>query len=353
MRMVKLTDDYSVSEIGLGCSSMSHGYGPAERDDDESVRVLRHAVELGINLFDTADVYGPFTNELLLGSALAAYRREVKIATKCGLVTRPDGTLGRDCSPGYLRAACEGSLRRLGVEAIDLYQLHRVDPDVPIEESWGALAELATEGKVRALGISHATLDEIKRIHTIFPIAAVQYELSVWVTASLDGILPWTQENGVGFLAFCPIGRGYLSGRVGPDTIADGDSRRGDPRFATEAMSRNRAIVDGLNQVAARHGAVAAQVAIAWIMAKGDNVVPIPGTRHLRWLRENAAAADLRLTDEDLRDIAALPPPTGEMSWDRVRSVAQPAAANGTGQCPVQGAGQRPQSQRPIHSTAA
>jgi aryl-alcohol dehydrogenase-like predicted oxidoreductase len=327
MRHVKFADGYSVSEIGLGCSSMSHGYGPADRDDEESLRVLRRAVELGINLFDTADVYGPHTNEMLLGRALADVRDEVKIATKCGLVTRPDGKFSRDCSPAYLRSACEGSLRRLGVEAIDLYQLHRVDPEVPIEESWGALADLVAEGKVRALGISHATLDEIKSIHEIHPITAVQYELSVWVTTYLDDVLPWTQRNGVGFLAFCPIGRGYLSGHVSPSTIADGDSRRGDPRFATEAMRRNQSIVEGLNQVAARHGATAAQVAIAWIMAKGDNVVPIPGTRRLRWLRENAAAVDLKLTDEDLRDIAALPPSTGEMSWDRVRAV----AANTTG----------------------
>jgi aryl-alcohol dehydrogenase-like predicted oxidoreductase len=320
MRLVKLTDGFSASELGLGCSSMSHGYGPAERDDDESLRVLRHAVELGINLFDTADVYGPFTNELLLGRALADHRTGVQIATKCGLVTRPDGKLGRNCSPQYLRQACEGSLRRLGVDAIDLYQLHRVDPDVPIEESWGALAELVAEGKVRALGISHATLDEIERIHAIFPIAAVQYELSVWVTASLADILPWTQANDVGFLAFCPIGRGFLSGRLGPGSITDGDSRRGDPRFASDAMLRNWAIVDGLNRIAARHGATAAQVAIAWIMTKGDNIVPIPGTRRLRWLRENAAAADLRLTEADLRDIAALPPSTAEMSWDRIRA---------------------------------
>lgn len=325
MRHIKLTDGFSVSEIGLGCSSMSHGYGPAERDDEESIRVLRRAIELGIDLFDTADVYGPFTNELLLGKAVSAYREEVRIATKCGLVTRPDGKFGRDCRPEHLRAACEGSLRRLQVDAVDLYQLHRVDPRVPIEESWGAMAELVTEGKVRALGISHATLDEIKRVHEIFPIAAVQYELSVWVTGCLDDILPWTQDNGVGFLAFCPIGRGYLSGLVGPADIGNGDSRKGDPRFTTDAMRRNRMIVDGLNSVAARHGATAAQVAIAWIMTRGDNVVPIPGTRHLRWLSENVAATDLKLTDVDLRDIAALPPSTGEMSWDRVRT-----AANGT-----------------------
>lgn len=330
MRHIKLTDGISVSEIGLGCSSMSHGYGPAKRDDEESIRVLHRAVELGINIFDTADVYGPYSNEYLLGKALAPYRDEVKIATKCGLVPRPDGRFGRDGRPEHLRAACEGSLRRLRVEAIDLYQLHRIDPEIPIADSWGAMGELVTEGKVRALGISHATPDELEQIHEIFPIAAVQYELSVWVTSCLDDILPWTQRNGVGFLAFCPIGRGYLSGRVGSDDLGESDSRKGDPRFAAHAMRRNRAIVDGLNEIAARHDATAAQVAIAWIIEKGDNVVPIPGTRRLRWLYENAAAADLRLTEQDLRDIAELPPPTGEMSWDRLR-FAEPAPAVGTG----------------------
>lgn len=331
MRHIKLTDGFSVSEIGLGCSSMSHGYGPAERDDEESIRVLRHAVELGINLFDTADVYGPYSNERLLGRALAAYRDEVKIATKCGLVPRPDGKFSRDGRPEHLRAACESSLRRLRMDAIDLYQLHRVDPEVPLDESWGALGELVTEGKVRALGISHATLDELEQVHAIFPITAVQYELSVWMTRCLDDILPWTQHNGVGFLAFCPIGRGYLSGRIGHDSLGQDDSRRRDPRFASDAMLSNRAIVDCLNEVAARHGATAAQVAIAWIMTKGDNVVPIPGTRRLRWLYENATAADLRLTAMDRRDIAALPPSTGEMSWDRLRFVPESASADRTG----------------------
>jgi aryl-alcohol dehydrogenase-like predicted oxidoreductase len=321
MRNVNFTDNFSVSEIGLGCSSMSHGYGPAERNDEESIRVLRHAVELGIDLFDTADVYGPHHNEVLLRTALAGHRHKVKIATKCGLVARPDGTFGRDCRPEHLRAACEGSLSRLGVEAIDLYQLHRVDPAVPLEESWGALAELVAEGKVRALGISHATLGELERIHAIFPLTAVQYELSVWVTSPLTDILPWARRNRIGFLAFCPIGRGYLSGQIGPHMIGDGDSRRGDPRFATDAMIRNRSIVDGLRRVAARHGATPAQVAIAWVMSIGDNVAPIPGTRHLHWLRENAAAADLKLTEEDRLDIAAFPASVGEMSWDRYRSV--------------------------------
>jgi aryl-alcohol dehydrogenase-like predicted oxidoreductase len=330
MRHIKLTDGFSVSEIGLGCSSMSHGYGPAKRDDAESVRVLHHAVELGINLFDTADVYGPYRNEYLLGEALAPYWDQVKIATKCGLVPLPNGKFTRDGRPEHLRAACEGSLRRLRTEAIDLYQLHRIDPNIPLEESWGALSELVTEGKVLALGVSHATLDELKQIHAIFPISAVQYELSVWVTWCLDDILPWTQENDVGFLAFCPIGRGYLSGHVGSDDLGEQDSRRGDPRFSSDAMLRNRAIVDGLTEIGARHDATAAQVAIAWIIAKGDNVVPIPGTRRLRWLYENAAAVDLRLTERDLRDIAELPRPTGEMSWDPLRFVRRSAPAPST-----------------------
>ncbi|WP_240687214.1 aldo/keto reductase [Amycolatopsis suaedae] len=316
-----------MSEIGLGCSSMSHGYGPAERDDEESIRVLHRAVELGITIFDTADVYGPYSNEYLLGRALSAHRDKVRIATKCGLVPRPDGKFSRNGSPEHLRAACEASLRRLRVDAIDLYQLHRVDPAVPLAESWGALGELVTEGKVRGLGISHATPEELEEVHAIFPITAIQYELSVWVTKSLDDILPWTQKNGVGFLAFCPIGRGYLSGRVNQDQLGEDDSRKRDPRFAAAAMARNQAIVDGLNRIAARHGATPAQVAIAWTLTHGDNVVPIPGTRRLRWLEENAAAARLRLTVEDLRDIAALPKADGEMVWDRFRSAPAPTGS--------------------------
>ncbi|MBB5958544.1 aryl-alcohol dehydrogenase-like predicted oxidoreductase [Saccharothrix tamanrassetensis] len=298
---------------------MSHGYGPKERDDDESIRVIGRAVELGIDLFDTADAYGPFSNERLLGRALAAHRDQVRIATKCGLVARPDGRFGRNGRPDYLRSACEGSLRRLGVEAIDLYQLHRVDPAVPLAESWGALSDLVSEGKVRRLGISHATREELEQVHSIFPITAVQYELSVWVTHSLDDILPWARKNGVGFLAFAPIGRGYLSGRLEHDQLEADDSRKRDPRFASDAMRTNHAIVQGLRKVAARHGATPAQVAIAWTLTRGDNVVPIPGTRHLRWLEENAAAVDLRLTEEDLHDIDNLPAATGEMIWDRTR----------------------------------
>lgn len=336
MRRTTLANGLSVSSIGLGCSSMSYGYEPAARDDRESVRVLRRAVELGVTLFDTADIYGPYTNERLLGRALRQHRDEVTIATKCGLVVRPDGKFGRDGRPEHLRAACEGSLRRLGVEAIGLYQLHRVDPAVPLSETWGALRDLVIEGKVRALGISHATDQELDHVHAIYPITAVQYELSVWATRSRDEVLPWCRKNGVGFLAFAPVGRGFLSGRVDPRSIAADDSRSRDPRFGVEAARANEAIVAGLRAIGARHGATAAQVAIAWTIAQGDNVVPIPGTRHRTWLEENVAAGRLRLTEADLADICRLPVPQGEMSWDNTRTtdaappLASPSSQDGT-----------------------
>jgi aryl-alcohol dehydrogenase-like predicted oxidoreductase len=307
---------------------MSYGYTPMERDDEESVRVIHRALELGVDLLDTADVYGPFSNEKLLGRALNLHRHGVKVATKCGLVAGVDGKLNRNGRPEYIKAACEASLRRLRVEAIDLYQLHRVDPEVPLDDTWGALAELVTEGKVRALGISHATGDELERVHAVFPVTAVQYELSVWATRSRDEVLPWCQKSGVGFLAFAPVGRGYLSGILDHTALGLDDSRSRDPRFSADAMIANRVIVRGLRRIGARHGATPAQVAIAWTMAQSDNVVPIPGTRRLRWLEENVAAADLQLTAADLRDIDNLPAPVGEMSWDdnRSNSAARPAA---------------------------
>ncbi|GAA4542206.1 aldo/keto reductase [Amycolatopsis samaneae] len=328
MRHTRLAENLSVGEIGLGCSSMSYGYGPARtaQDHEESARTLRRAVELGVSVFDTADVYGPYTNEQLLGEALAPVREETTIATKVGLLLRPDGTLERNGRPEYLREACEGSLRRLGVEAIGLYQLHRVDPAVPLEETWGALGELVTEGKVLGLGISHATAEELERIHALFPITAVQYELSVWERRNLAEILPWTWKNDVGFLACCPIGRGYLSGRIAGDELVAGDSRRRDPRFEAEALAHNQHIVDGIRRVAARHGATPAQVAIAWVTTHGDNVVPIPGTRRVRWLEENAGAAGLRLSTEDLRDIDNLPVAIGEKRWDEHREATAESA---------------------------
>jgi aryl-alcohol dehydrogenase-like predicted oxidoreductase len=298
---------------------MSYGYGPDDRDDEEAVRVIDRAVELGITLFDTADVYGPFSNERLLGRALKRHRGRVQVATKCGLVATPDGKLGRDGRPEYLRTACDASLRRLGVEAIDVYHLHRVDPAVKLAETWGAMADLVAAGKVRGLGISHATVEELDLVHSLFPVTAVQYELSVWAKRSQDEVLPWARRNGVAFLAFAPVGRGYLSGRLEHAALSDGDSRIRDPRFTALAMATNRVIVEGLRAVGSRHGATPAQVAIAWTLAQGDNVIPIPGTRHRRWLEENAAALDVCLTAADLRDIDALPAAMGEMSWDEAR----------------------------------
>ncbi|WFE36473.1 aldo/keto reductase [Micromonospora sp. WMMD975] len=331
MRQTELAPGLTSSAIGLGCSSMSHGYSPGERDDRESARVIARAVDLGVTLFDTADVYGPFRNEELLGATLRPYRDRVRITTKCGLTAGPDGRFRRNGRPDYLRSACEGSLRRLQVEAIDVYQLHRVDPAVPLAETWGALGALVAEGKVRHLGISHATVEELDLVHAVCPLSVVQYELSVWCAQSLQDVIPWCRRNGVGFLAFAPLGRGYLSGTVRPSSLSDGDSRVRDPRFQPTAMRANQAIVDGLTAVGARHGVTAAQVAIAWTLALGEGIVPIPGTRHRRWLEDNVAAAHLRLTGDDLRDIAALPAATGRMRWDddRYADRTRPAVTTG------------------------
>lgn len=322
MRKTQFVDGFPVSAIGLGCSSMSYGYQPLEneqRDDEESVRVIHRAVDLGIDLFDTADVYGPFSNEELLGRALKPFAGRVRIATKCGLFSRPDGTFSRDGRPEHIHRACDASLRRLQVDTIDLYQLHRVDPAVPLADTWGALGELVTAGKVRGLGISHATAEELDLVQAIFPVTAVQYELSVWCTASRDDVLPWCRKNSAGFLAFAPVGRGFLTGMLNHARLAHDDSRSRDPRFSPDAMHANRTIIEGLRRIGDRHGAAPAQVAIAWVLEQGDNVVPIPGTRHLRWLEENAAAVELRLTATDLAEIDALPPAIGEMSWDDTR----------------------------------
>lgn len=301
--------------IGLGCMSMSHAYTPAERDDEESVRVIRRAIDLGVTLFDTADVYGPSSNEQLLGRAVRGRRDEVEIATKVGLVTRPDGTLARNGRPDHVRMACTASLRRLGTEVIDLYQLHRVDPAVPIEETWGAMAELVRQGTVRALGISHATVTELDRAHAVFPVTAVQYELSIWANYTREDVLPWCTRENVAFIAFSPIGRGYLSGGLGTARFGPDDSRSRDPRFTPAALADNEAIVRGVRAEADRLGATPAQVALAWVLAQGACVQAIPGTKKLRYLEENVAAARLVLDDAALARLDALPAPTGHRRW--------------------------------------
>jgi aryl-alcohol dehydrogenase-like predicted oxidoreductase len=288
--------------------------------DEESIRVIHRAVEIGITLFDTADVYGPFSNESLLGRGLRGRRDKAVIATKCGLVAEPNGKLGRNGTPEHVRAACESSLRRLRTDVIDLYQLHRVDPAVPLAETWGTMAELVDEGKVRGLGISHASIEELEQVHAQFPITAVQYELSIWAPFARKDVLPWCARTGTPFLAFSPLGRGFLTGRVTAETIGEGDPRSRDPRFTQDAMVTNQEIVAGLRSIADRLDATPAQVSIAWVLAQSDLVVPIPATKQLRWLEQNAAAVELKLDDEVLLELEMLPEAVGRMRWDYARS---------------------------------
>lgn len=306
----RMLGDLQVSSIGLGCMPMSWAYNVAEADPAEVEATLHRAVELGITLLDTADVYGPFTNEEIIREYVvrAGLRDRVVIATKAGLVPIDATTYGRNGTPEHIRAACDASLGRLGIDTIDLYQLHRVDPEVPIEETWGAMAELVAAGKVRHLGLSEASVDEIVAADAVHPVSSVQSELSLWTEENVvNGVLALTEERGIGFLAYCPLGRGFLTGALTADTIGEGDYRSANPRFTPEAMAANATIVDGVRAIAERRGATPAQVALAWVLAQGDHVVPIPGTKRRRWLEENAAAADLILEPEDLADIAALP----------------------------------------------
>jgi aryl-alcohol dehydrogenase-like predicted oxidoreductase len=306
-------DGPPVGAIGLGCMGMSWGYTAAERDDSASVAVLHRALEIGVTLVDTADVYGPFHNEELVGRALRARRDHAVLATKAGLVADDQRSITRNGRPEHLRAACEASLQRLDTDHVDLYQLHRVDPDVPIEESWGAMAELVAAGKVRALGLSEVGVEELERAHAVHPVSSLQSELSLWTRGPInDGTLDWCVQHGAAFLPFAPLGRGFLTGTLRPGSFADDDFRAANPRFSDEAMAANQAIVDAVRTVAARHEASAAQVALAWLLALGEAVLPIPGTKRLTYLEENAAAAQLDLTPADLAELDALPTASGE-----------------------------------------
>ncbi|CAB4329284.1 MAG: aldo/keto reductase [Actinobacteria bacterium] len=299
-----------VAEIGLGCMPMSWGYNVEGADPVESRETLHRAVELGVTLFDTADVYGPFTNEETIGQFLVAdgYRDQVQIATKCGLVFKDKVSYTNNGRPEYVRQACEDSLSRLQTDHIDLYQLHRVDPEVPIEETWGAFAELVQEGKVRHIGLSEVTIEHIAAAQKIHPVASVQSELSIWTSENVDnGVLAYCTEQGIGFLAYSPLGRGYLTGALSAADIKDGDFRSRNPRFTEDSLKANQAIVDGISKVAQRHNATSAQISLAWVLAQGPTVVPIPGTKRRKWLEQNVLASGLVLTSEDLDDIAALP----------------------------------------------
>ena len=314
------TEGLRVSELGLGCMGMSFAYGSA--DHDESIATIHRALDLGVTFLDTADVYGPHTNEELVGEAIKGRRDEVVLATKFGISRDTHDPTKRAINgrPDYVRSACDASLSRLGVSHIDLYYQHRVDRTVPIEDTVGAMAELVQAGKVRYLGLSEPGVDTVRRAHATHPISALQNEWSLWERSLEDGVLPVARELGIGIVPYSPLGRGFLTGQLkSPDDFDEDDFRRGLPRFQGENFDRNLELVEKVKDLAAARGFTAGQLALAWVLAQGDDVAPIPGTKRRTYLEENVGSTEMRLTAEDLAELDAIVP---AVSGDRYQDMA-------------------------------